>query len=76
MTKNGCGQSGLWTLKLVVSQEWNDGTNWPFACWSNFTQIKKWLKIFEVSKAKNGCGQSGDSNLKLNVSDELTDGIN
>ena len=27
MIINGCGQSGLWTLKLIVSQEWTDGTN-------------------------------------------------
>ena len=34
MVKIGYGQSGLWTLKLVVfqvSQEWTDGINW-FVC--------------------------------------------
>ena len=25
MFKNGCGQSGLWTLKLILSEEWTDG---------------------------------------------------
>ena len=27
MVKNRCGQSGLWTLKLIVSQELTDGIN-------------------------------------------------
>ena len=27
IVKNGCGQSGLWTLKLTVSQGGSDGTN-------------------------------------------------
>ena len=27
MFKNGCGQSGLWALKLIVSEEWTDGIN-------------------------------------------------
>ena len=27
VVKNGDGQSGLWTLKLTVSQEWTDGIN-------------------------------------------------
>ena len=33
MFKNGCGQSGLWNLKLIVSEEWRDGINKFFACW-------------------------------------------
>ena len=27
MVKSGCGQSGLWTVKLTVSQEKTGGTN-------------------------------------------------
>ena len=65
----------FWTLKLTVSQERTDGTNWFFACWYNFTQIKRWLKIFGVSVVKTGCGQSGHGTLKLTVFEEWTDGI-
>ena len=43
MARNGCGQAGLWTLKLTVSQEWPDGINWFFASWYKFTQIKRWM---------------------------------
>ena len=32
MVKNECGQSGLWTLTLTVSQERTNGTYWFFAC--------------------------------------------
>ena len=28
MVENGFVQSGLWTLKFTVSQEWIDGINW------------------------------------------------
>ena len=52
MGQNGCGQSGLWTLKLTVPKEWNDGIKWFFACWYKFTQIKRRLKIFGVSMVK------------------------
>ena len=41
MVKNGCGQSGLCTLKLTVSQEWTDGINWLFRCNYKFMKIKK-----------------------------------
>ena len=40
MVKIECHQSGLETLKLIVSQERNDGTKWFFAYWYNFTQRK------------------------------------
>ena len=76
MVKNWCDQSGLWTLKLTLSQDWNDGINWFFTCWYNFTQIKRWLKIFVLSIGKNGCGQSGDGTPKLTVSEEWIDGVN
>ena len=70
MVKNECDQSGLGNLKLTVSQETTDGTNWFFPCWYNFTQIKRWLKHFGVSKVKDF-----DGTLKLTVSEEWTDGI-
>ena len=78
MFKNGCGQSGLWNLKLIVSEEWTHGINNFFACWFwyKFIQIKSCLKIFRVGMVKNGCGQSGDGTVKLTVSKEWTDGIN
>ena len=42
MIKNECGQSGLWTLILTLSQEGTDGRiNSFFACWYKLTQIKK-----------------------------------
>ena len=40
MVKNGCGQYGLWTLKLTVTQEWIDGINWFFGCWNKFMLLK------------------------------------
>ena len=46
MVKNECGQFGLWTLKLTVSQERADGVNWLFACWYVVTKIKSWSKTF------------------------------
>ena len=52
----GYGQSGLWTLKLTVSQECINGINWFFACWYNFMQIKSWLKILGVVMVKNESG--------------------
>ena len=74
--QNGCGQFCLWILKLTLSEEWIDGVCWYFACWYNFTQIKRWLEIFGVSMLKNECGKSGGGTLKLTVSEEWTHGIN
>ena len=37
-------------------------------CWYNFTEIKKWLKIFGASMVKNRCDQSDDGTLKFTVS--------
>ena len=33
MVKNGCGHSGLRTLKLAVSQEGINGVSWFLVCW-------------------------------------------
>ena len=67
MIRNGCGQSGVWTLNLTVSEQWPDGIKWFFACWYKCMQIKRCLKMFEVGMVKNGCGQSGDRTLKLTI---------
>ena len=76
VVRNGCGQSGLWALKVTVTQEWTNGINWFFACWHNFTQINRRLKVFRVSLIENGCGQSGNRTHKFTVSEEWADGIN
>ena len=39
--------------KLTLSQKSSYGINWVFACWYNFIQIKKCLKILGVDKVKN-----------------------
>ena len=75
MVENKCGQPGLWTLKLTVSQQRDDETNWFFACFYNFTQIKGWLKVFGVNMFKNRFEQSGEGTLKFTVSEEWTDGM-
>ena len=49
MFKNGCDLSGLWTLKLIGSEEWADGINRFFAWWYKFIQ-----KLLE-----NFCGGHG-----------------
>ena len=46
MVKSRCNQSGLWTLKVIVSGEWTDRINWCFACWYKFIQIIRCLIIF------------------------------
>ena len=33
LVKNGCGQSGLTTLKLAVSVKGTNGINWFLVCW-------------------------------------------
>ena len=69
MVEIGFDQSGLWTLKLTVSQEWTDGINWFFACSDIFTKIKSWSKICWVGIVKNGCGQSGHKTQKRSKKD-------
>ena len=54
MVKNGCGHSGDGTLKLSVSAEWTDRTNWIFVCWYRFTEIKKRSKRFWWACSKMG----------------------
>ena len=40
MVKNGCAQSGLWTLKLTVSEAWPYGINWFFHAGTNSCKLK------------------------------------
>ena len=56
MAKNGCGQSGQGTLKLIVSQKWADGINWFFACWHKFSKARTYLNDFGVGVNKNSHG--------------------
>ena len=39
-SKYGCGQSGLWTLKFAISQEWKDEINWFFQAGTNPHKLK------------------------------------
>ena len=66
---------GLWKM---VSEEWADGINRFFACWSRLTKIKSWSKLFSGGHVlfKNRCGQSCHGNLKLTVLQKWTDGVN
>ena len=52
MVKNGYDQSGLWTTKLTVFQDWTNGIKWVFACWYKFMQIKRCLKILGLAWSK------------------------
>ena len=60
MVKNGSGQSGLWTLKLTVIEEWTDGINcFFFSRLHKFMQIKKCFlkadqKCFGLAWSKMG----------------------
>ena len=74
MIKNGCGQSGLWALKLTVSKEWTDGINRFFAYWYKFMQVKRCLKFLGCTCSKIGVA-SLMTTLKLTISEEWTDGI-
>ena len=76
MVNNGCGQSGLWTLKLTVSEEWTDWITVFLHVNIEITKVKSWSKIFWLGIVKNECGQSGHGTLKLTVSQKLSDGIN
>ena len=62
MVKNGCGQSRLWTPRLIVSQERTEGTNYFFFLLCMLVQFHT--------------NFSGDRTLKSTTSEELNDGIN
>ena len=65
--KNGCGQSGDWTLKLTVSEKWTDGTlNWflHVDTWSQ--KLKSWSKIFWVGHAQKWIWSVWSRDSKMN----------
>ena len=68
MFKNGHGQSGHGTLKLTVSWEWKDQTNWFFACWCKFKKAKSYFNDFRVGMVKNEHGQLVHETLNSVVS--------
>ena len=74
--KNKFSQSGLWALKLTVSQEKTNGLNWFFACCYNFTQIKRWLKIFGGEHGQKWVWLVSGWDSKIDLSEEWMDGIN
>ena len=49
MVKNGCGQSGLYTLKLNEQMELTDYLDVTTNSW----KLKRWLKIFRVTGLYN-----------------------
>ena len=63
IVKSGYGQSGVWTIKITISREWNNGINWFYACWCKFVVIKRWLEMLGVGMVKNECGQSGQGTI-------------
>ena len=65
MARNGCGQSGHSSLKLAVSQDWNDEMNWFFAWWCKFRKAKSYFNDFWVDQVKNGCGHLVHETLKF-----------
>ena len=54
MVINVCGQSGLWTLRWTVSQEWADEINWSFWMMVQIHAIKRWLKSLGWTWSKVG----------------------
>ena len=74
----GCdGQKCVWPIWSLDSKiDFISRMDRFFACWHKFTQSKRSLKIFWLSRVKNGCGQSGGRTLKLTLSEEWTYRIN
>ena len=64
---------GLRFSVLAVSQDWTNGINWFFACWYNFKQIKRWLKILGVGMVEKGCGHSHGQTLNIYLSEGWAD---
>ena len=76
MDKNGCCLSSDGTLKLTLSEEWNDGIADVFHAHKDSHKLKADPKIFGVCMFKNECGQLGHGTPKLTVSQKWTDRIN
>ena len=45
--QNGCGKSGLWTLKLTLSQEITDGINWFLHAGTSLCKLKGDRKLLK-----------------------------
>ena len=76
MVKNGCGQSGVRTLKLNVYEEWTDErTTDVLHVDTDSQKFKRWSKNVWVGMVKNGCGCAGHGTLKLTVPQKWTNGI-
>ena len=73
VVKNGCGHSGLSTLKLVVAQEGIYGINWFLVCWYKFRKVKSYLNNFGVVMVISGRGLLGVGTLKSSASQDWID---
>ena len=47
MVKNRCGKSGLWTLKLTLSQEITNGINWFLHAGTSLCKLKGDRKLLK-----------------------------
>ena len=65
LVRDGCGQPGLRSLTLTVSQEWADGMNWFFACWWKFRKAKSNFNDVWVDVVKIGLGHLVHETLKV-----------
>ena len=57
--KNKCGQSGLWPLKLTVSQEKTNGLNWFFDAGTISHKLKGDWKFLGWTWSKMGVASLG-----------------
>ena len=67
IVKNGCGHSGLRTLKLALCQEGINGVSWFVVCWQKFRKCKS------SEMVRNGRGLLGLETPKSAVSQEWID---
>ena len=68
LVKNGCGQLGLRTLKLALSQEEINSINWFLVWWHRFRKAESYFNNFWVVVVKNECDLQGYGTLKSAVS--------
>ena len=54
LVKNGCGDSGVRTLKLAVSPEAVNGINLLLVCWCKFWKAKSFFNDFWMVVVKMG----------------------
>ena len=70
IVKNGCGNSVLRGLKLVVSQGGINDINWYLMCWYKFRKAKSYFNNLWVVLVKNGRGLLVPGTLKHVASQE------